>query len=414
MNVKAQQSSIEELLTHKLSGDRFRQLVNIGMKITDFKSEMEIGGDVDGAASGAGAAGGAAAEGALDENLGVSVVFGEDEEAEGDEDGEGDHRGRGTRDHLDEDDDEDDDEEDADEAAAAAMELDDGPAFKIERNGAAAAAAKSGKLAASALLDEAEELDNELDARTIDAHWIQRQVASFTKDPHAAQKLASDIFTQLSSSASDAECESALVTGILGFEQFTLIKLLLRNRWKIVYCIRLLQLGSDAESEKQRAALRAEMAADPKLRSILVGLGKTTTSAADKNLDLEKTLMREARNLEAKQRAAAAAANGDAMDDAKDAAALPAADKTTDAFWSRRTKALIDLDSLTFAGGGHFMSNAEYDPYEHMGRAVDSTRLQWLVVVCGWPAGVSFAGELHSSSCSPVQSPACSRVCTVC
>lgn len=359
MNVKAQQSSIEELLTHKLSGDRFRQLVNIGMKITDFKAEMEIGGDVDGAAAGAGGAG-AAADGALDENLGVSVVFGEDEEAEGDEDGEGDHRGRGTRDELDEDEDEDD-EEDADEAAAAAMELDDGPAFKIERNGAATAAAKSSKLAASALLDEAEELDNELDARTIDAHWIQRQVASFTKDPHAAQKLASDIFTQLSSSASDAECESALVTGILGFEQFTLIKLLLRNRWKIVYCIRLVQLGSDAESEKQRAALRAEMAADPKLRQILVGLGKTTTSAADKNLDLEKTLMREARSLEAKQRAAAAAANGEDVDEKDAAAAVPAGDKTTDAFWSRRTKALIDLDSLTFAGGGHFMSNAEYE-----------------------------------------------------
>ena len=81
INVKAQQASIESLFGHALSSDRFRQLVNIGMKITDFKSEQEIGGGDDKMDTGSSAAAAAAKEGELDE-LGVSVVFGVDEEGE--------------------------------------------------------------------------------------------------------------------------------------------------------------------------------------------------------------------------------------------------------------------------------------------------------------------------------------------
>lgn len=336
VNVKDQQVSIEQLFGHKLDVDRFRQLVNIGQKITDYKSSAAAAAEAAASMSQDGAA--AAAEDELDEQHGVAVVFGEDEEGDEEEGG-----GR-TRMDQEEDDDEDEDEDETMDADGADAES--ATAFHLGLSGAAAAKKK-----ASSVEDEDDEAENELDARTIDAHWMQRQVSTFISDPHQAQKTANEIFTQLSNKdATDAACENALVTNILGFDQFNFIKLLLRNRWKIVYCIRLHQLGSDTPAAE---AVKAEMAVDPRLRPILTQLAKTTHLAADKHSDLERTLMREARNLGQRAAAAHAADAMDVDDTGRDG------DKSSDAWWARRPKVMLDLDSLAFQGGGHFMSSGE-------------------------------------------------------
>ena len=374
LGVKAQQASIEELFAHPLSADRFRQLVNIGQKVTDFKAGGAAAADAEGdegkmededGAAGPAAAVAASTE-ALDSALGVSVVFGEDdEEEEAQEENDPDHRPRKNQAAADEDDEEEDEEgEDADAAAAAKMEADHaGPTFKIERG--AGDAARGAKAAAAMPTSESDDADY-VDARDIDAHWVQRLVSSFTADPHAAQKLALDLSAALADrSLSDAACESKLVA-LLDFEHFKEIKRMLKNRWKLVYAVKLALCGSGDAGEAQRASIKAEMAADPKLRPILEELARTTASAADKTSNLEANLRKEARSMEQASRAAARQAKGgeDGMEDESKASssAAPAAsssEKTSDAFWARRTKALVDLDSLTFAGAGHFMSNAQ-------------------------------------------------------
>ena len=51
----------------------------------------------------------------------------------------------------------------------------------------------------------------------------------------------------------------------MGYEQFDLIKLVLRNRFKIVWCTRLAR----AEDQEERKKIEEEMMGDPSLAPIL-------------------------------------------------------------------------------------------------------------------------------------------------
>jgi len=194
----------------------------------------------------------------------------------------------------------------------------------------------SSKLDDDAMIDDDEERENEVDVRTIDAFWIQRQISNFYKDPLVSQKMSEDVLSLLGSDETDGACENKLVL-LLDYDKFNFIKLLLRNRLKVVWCTKLARAADDEEKEKIQSVMEQE----PKLQLILAALEKTST-AADRNIDRGKELLKEARNLVGRRDG-----KGNSME------------KTSDVYWNKRPKAVVDLDSLKFEAEGHFMSNAD-------------------------------------------------------
>lgn len=273
-------------LTTPLEEARFATLVNIGTKITDFKTESDKQAD--------------AVEAKIDEDLGISVVFDEQE---------------------------DDEEEQDDQVKDVSDEDDEG----LEDTKKRTFAIESTKVDREVMADDEEDKANEIDVRAIDAYWLQRQLKTFYKDALQSQKMAEEVFEKISSSEPDGPIEHQLVL-LLDYDKFNFIKLLLRNRMKIVYCIKLKQ----AKDETARKAIEEEMVNDPKLRPIYEALHKT---AADKNVEMAQKLRSEATALGA----AHVKESGGALDP----------------FWNKRPKAIIDLEALAFDNEGHFMSNTD-------------------------------------------------------
>ena len=339
-----------------LSADTFRQLVNIGKRITDWTSQNggSAGGEDDNS-SGSGASTGmrdatggqddpaalaaavAAAgidgsNGNIDDKLGVAIVF--DEDAGGDE-GTG-AAGKGALDRVAELDDElDEGERFADEL----MEADD------ENTADTLKPAKRSRTDSTAARG-----DQQLDVRSIDAHWLQRQVAAFTPDAVSAQTLADNLWSVLSSavtaehdssnsSSNDGPVENQLVT-LLGFDHFTLIKLLLRHRQAIVWCMRLARAGNSSTGT-ERQQLEAQMRADARLASILAQLndaGGSTTGAAGAD-DLRTAAKCEPNSVDG----ISSSNNSDG----------------SSTYWHRKPRAVIDLQAAAFREGGHLLSVSE-------------------------------------------------------
>lgn len=84
-----------------------------------------------------------------------------------------------------------------------------------------------------------EEGQQGIPVQEIDAYWLQRKIAKAFGDidPNVAQKLGEDTFAALEL-ADSRETENKLVM-LLDFDRFDLIKELLNNRMRIVWCMRL-------------------------------------------------------------------------------------------------------------------------------------------------------------------------------
>jgi len=283
---------IEGMLAASITGEDLARLVSHGKAIVDWTE----------------AADGAAGDNTLDEKHGVAVVFGEGEEGEESGDESDDYEVK------------DPDGEDAEGATA---------------EGAGAVGAVQVKKESAEEAAENMEVDDELPISQIDAHWLQREIGKHIADPIESQKLAEQVFRILKDS-SDRRVENDLVAA-LEITRFDLIKLLLRNRWKIVYST----LLKRAQDDKEREAIFSEMRSRPELGSVLAalegkkagaGVGDTREAKAK---SIEKTIRQQARQLGAK--------------------ALREEDKSGPDVSKGRT--LLDLDSLKFAGGAHLMSN---------------------------------------------------------
>jgi len=161
-----------------------------------------------------------------------------------------------------------------------------------------------------------------IDPKEIKAFWLKSQVVkNVDPDPVNSQRLAEQILSILEID-DERECENKLVQ-LLDFEKFDFIRLLMRNRLKIVWCTKLVH----AEDDAQRNAIEDQMASDSRLSSILEQLRRTS----DKAKDMERALKREARMIKSRDK------------DASDEMSGP-------------TK-FIDFESLAFNQGGHFMAN---------------------------------------------------------
>src|SRR5690606_3087876 len=140
-------------------------------------------------------------------------------------------------------------------------------------------------------------------------------------DPHNSQKLSEQIL-EILQLEDERDVENQLVN-LLQFEKFNFIKLLLRNRPKIVYCTKL----AHAENDDERDKIEQEMASNPTLAPILATLHR----AGGKAKDMERAVRREARNIKRK-------------DEGEDSS-------------EGRGRNLLNLEELAFSQGGHFMAN---------------------------------------------------------
>ena len=204
---REKQKSVESLMG-ELTTERFAQITAIGKLITDFS----IPGENEG---------GAGEE--LDDDIGVAVEFEEEEE----EDSEVDEV-------LEASDIDEDDEGDEVEYAAAV-----GGMMQDE--------------------EYAPNADNGLNPADIDAHWLQRAISKafgFT-DSDAAEslELSEEVFKALATD-DDRDCENALVS-LLDYDKFDLIKVLLKNRFKVYWCTKLARSASEAETADIEEQMKA-------------------------------------------------------------------------------------------------------------------------------------------------------------
>lgn len=288
---------IEKLL-NSMSNERFAQLVAIGKLISDYSE----GGDA--GAEGAGEA--------LDDDIGVAVEFEEEEE---------------------------EDESDYDEV----QEESDGEEGDGQDTRQASAMQMGGQDD-----EDMEEADEGLNVQDIDAYWLQRKIsqAHGDIDPQQSQKLAEDVLSKLAE-GDDREVENRLVI-LLDYDKFDLIKLLLRNRLKVVWCTRLAR----AEDEDARKKIEEEMSnGGPVLAGILEQLHATRATAKERQKNLERSIREEAKKL--RDDGGEAADRGRRKDREVGVGG-------GESGWLKGQRQLLDLEQLTFHQGGLLMANKRY------------------------------------------------------
>ena len=289
----------------------FNKLVNIGKSIHDFKQD---GGDAEEEDH---------ADGAIDEEQGVAVVF------EGDE--EDDENNGGYMDAENDGEDGDDDDDD-----------DEGGEEQSGRRGVVSGAGGD---------DDGDDdgADDSLPARDVDAYWLQRQLAQHYSDAAESASLAEAVLEALGTRDPRA-CENALV-GLLDFDKFDLVRLLLLHRAKVFYLSRYHQ----AQTAEEKASVEREMAGDeesggPALLKQLHAKASAQNWAEDRTAAFASQARREARALRGDGNGDGDADGGDG-DSAPTSASAPAS--------KARAGKTLDLEGLQFSQGGRVMSNTK-------------------------------------------------------
>ena len=295
---------IEKLL-NAITNEKFAEYIAFSSKITDYQEATDDG-----------PGGGDGAGGTLDDDVGVAVEFDDGEEEDEDED------------DLDEVEEEDEEGGGGDEDRTRGMQM-------------------GGK-------GEDEEMGN-VDAgvkvQEIGAYWLQRKIgdAFGSIEAQQSQKLAEEALRHLGSDADDRAVENDLVM-LLDYDKFDLIKVLLTNRTKIVWCTKLAR----AEDEEGKKKIEAEMAeGGPELNSILEQLHATRASAKDRQSLIERNIREEARKLKDGGRQVGEAGGAEDMDVGGE---TPAAGTQG---WGKGQRQMLDLESLSFHQGGFLMANKQ-------------------------------------------------------
>ena len=287
-----------------LKPDRFNNLVNLGKKITDYDNqqdeEMTGTGDAEGDA--------------LDDKAGVAVVF-----DEGDED---DEDAPGTYEVKEDESSDEDDEKEAEETNGAREENGDASEDEMVLDASKGGIQKSNK--------KSSDDKDSVPAHTIDAFWLQRQITAIYPDVHEASSKTTATMEVMATPEEEMplrELENELVT-LFDYEHFDLVRILTKNREKIVWCTKL----AKAEDDDQQGAIRAEMLQQG-YRSVLDELDARGVKTSKSKV------------------------KADAMD--IDVPTMLAAEKLNKTSFStglqpRRT---FDLENLIFEQGNHLMTN---------------------------------------------------------
>eukprot|EP00871_Galdieria_phlegrea_P002639 jgi/Galph1/3376/GphlegSOOS_G2035.1 len=275
-------------LLGELSDESFTELYSLSRAITDYGTEEEKLEAEEGPVNQT-----------MDEDLGVAVVF-DDEENE---------NGSDLDELVVQDDEEEENEEEGEEAvvetALEAAEINNSRGEK-----------------------EWSRSKYYLHAHEIDGYWLQRTLGKYYTDVDKSRQVSEHAFRLLADENTDSrECENQLVL-VLDFDKFELIKKLLINRWKIVYCTKL-ALASSAE---EREEMEQKMKQDASLMNILAELHGEDTSVEEHRMVEEKVEKNETTNR-----------------------------KERSSLRSEEPLPLIDLESLALQGGSHFMQVAKVE-----------------------------------------------------
>ncbi|ORZ39296.1 pre-mRNA-splicing helicase-like protein BRR2 [Catenaria anguillulae PL171] len=162
----------------------------------------------------------------------------------------------------------------------------------------------------------------------VDAFWLQRKVSSVVDDAHIAQQKAAAAFEILASAESSREAENELME-LFEYDHFDLVKLLTANSHVIVYCTRLAKAATDAEREQVLEEMR-ERGLDKVLREL--GLATSTAGRSGPTpMDVDSPTKKSSSS-------AAATTSAGAID-------------------AYAPKSVLDLESMAFANGAHTMTN---------------------------------------------------------
>eukprot|EP01125_Pyxidicula_operculata_P014589 TRINITY_DN4878_c0_g1_i1.p1 TRINITY_DN4878_c0_g1~~TRINITY_DN4878_c0_g1_i1.p1 ORF type:complete len:2162 (+),score=668.51 TRINITY_DN4878_c0_g1_i1:53-6538(+) len=194
--------------------------------------------------------------------------------------------------------------------------------------------------------EEEEEDALDLDPNTIDAYWLQREISKYYEDAVQSQKLADEALEILQSRSRLGDLENDLVE-LFGLVHFDIVKKLVRNRLKVVYCTKLAKASAE---EKQ--SIENEMSKIPEAAALLNVLkGK----AASEGATLGGRMRKEARDL-SKLDSRRERQERESNRDDSEMISEP------DLSYSGPTSAIpiseyIDLENLSFQQGSHLMSN---------------------------------------------------------
>ncbi|EPX74852.1 U5 snRNP complex subunit Brr2 [Schizosaccharomyces octosporus yFS286] len=276
---------VNEILGAKVPNDRFSQLVNLGNRLTDYTKEKET---------------------AMDErdlyDSGVPVLFNEaDEEEEAVEAME----------------------EEEEEPTAAEYEgvEDEGVPTEDQDTEVAVISGNAKKVSE----------DSRLHPRDIDAFWLQREVAKYYHDAHICQEKTSLAFDSLSSNVDLGELENDLMN-IFDYEHFSLVQLLTKNQWMIVYCT----LLKRAPDTKERLNI------------------ETHIREAGQSWILQSLEYNVPIPSEVSQQDAKASVDGQTLTPVEDAALRPSADQAINKVTPKQQ---VNLENYVFSEGAHLMSN---------------------------------------------------------
>ena len=277
---------VEEVLG-SITSDSFAQLVNLSKKITDYvaEDEMQVDPDLE------------RKDAEIDDELGVNVII-DEEEPEEEED-----EGFEVRDES------DDEEEEAQEERPP---VDDTEGDELVFSGGSSLRSKSRA-----------DVDKDIvSPHSIDAFWVQRQIAEIYLDPETAAEKASKVMSVLGSESSLRDCENQLMD-IFEYDHFHVITKFLKNRDVVVWCTKLMRSDADervnvevAMRERGLGWILRELSGDRQ--------AKAPTDAMDVDDGAKQTVPKTA-NI----------APGSMV----------------------QPKATVDLESMAFSQGGHLMSN---------------------------------------------------------
>lgn len=301
---------VEEVLG-SISDEYFQELYRLAKQITDYGADVEDEEQDDTVRTKEG----------LDDAAGVAVVFDEDD----DDEQEGNFLGEIGDDEDDDDDDEGGKMDDRDDRGihVAAIEEDE------EEE------------------EEKKESKYVVDIQKIDAHWLQRELGKIFHDPNKCIATEKEILSILPIRDLQ-QCENRLVQ-VLQYENFEFTKLLLKNRLKLLYCTRLGQ----AQTEEEKAAVLEDMRQTPDAQPVLEELDRASKKR-DRERDVTRDLRKEVRQLQLRR-----AGERDVDMDDEGIAARGTKGARVAEEQQKKPSHMLDLDSLAFQRGSHFMANTK-------------------------------------------------------
>ncbi|CAL1708453.1 unnamed protein product [Somion occarium] len=238
-------------------------------------------------------------EAEIDEEMGVAVVFDEEEQEEEEEEGF-------------------EIREESEEESAAEEEAEEAPEGMLEGEeelvvGGVPSTARGKKAVDKDIVSPHE----------IDAFWVQRQVSEVYPDPVTAADKAQAVLTILGSESNLRDCENQLMD-LFEYQSFDMITKFLKNRDVIVWCTKLMRSDADervnvevAMREKGLGWIIRELAGDRK-----------TKARAPEAMDVDEKPLVEV---------------------PKTATLAPGS--------TVQPKKMVDLESMAFSQGAHLMSN---------------------------------------------------------